>query len=426
MNNMKVKNMLNNHKGSALFFGLMIVLAMSILAAGFISMVLTEAKNTERSNAQLTAMNVAEAGIELGIWEVMHGGADYLAADGWTAQAVPTSNRAFLFDNAGNRIGEYNIEITNTGIFTIQCTAGVPDLNNPSSQPQVVVVTLESEPLFKKSLLAKDKVELDDGVLIDSYNSGPLGDQPYGGANVLSNGDIATESTSNDKLKIGDFVLVKGDAYVGVGGNPADVIDYSGTGSITGSEIVSTETANLPSVVAPVGLPDEGNLTAAFGTKTISSSGYYDKITVAAFGKLVIDSDCTIYVKKLNVVAFSKIEIQNDAKVNIIVEEDFNIVAFAALDNLSGDTANLAVYAMDSANDINLLGAVSVDGTFYAPESDFRLGSGASFRGAVMAKKIRVEDWAAIHFDEALMTRPTAPNTGRVEVSRWQTKDYSP
>ncbi|MBU1045350.1 MAG: hypothetical protein KJ915_13255 [Candidatus Omnitrophica bacterium] len=417
-----MKKQRKKNSGSALFFGLMIVVVMAVLSSVFLSMVLTEMKNTERSNSAANALSVAEAGIEFAIWEVMHDGADYAAADGWTAQAVPTTNRAFLLDNAGNRIGEYSVNITNTGIFTIECRAGVPDLTNPSSDRQIVKVTLKSEPLFKKSILAVDKIELDNGVLIDSYDSGPLGDQPYGGANVLSNGDIGTESTGNDDIKIGDTVLVKGDAYVGVGGNPTDVIDYSGTGSITGSELISSEAANFPSVVAPVGLPNEGDLNVMFGTKTISSSGQYNKITVAAFGKLVIDSDCTIYVDKLNVVAFSKIEIQNDAKVNIIVEDHFNVVAFAALDNLSGDTANLAVYAMDSTNKINLLGAVSIDGTVYAPNSDFKLGALAVFRGAVMAKKVEIENWAAIHFDESLMTRTTAPNSGKVEVSHWQTK----
>ncbi len=416
-----------NNKGSALFFGLIVISVLAILSVGFIAMVVTEARNTERFIAGINAIDVAEAGLEYGIWEILHNSANYDPLEGWVLDSavspVTQSKQDFLSDSAGNQIGEYEVTISkpSSEIFTIVAVAGIPNLTVPESIQRTVQVSLVGEPLFEKAITGFNDINLSVGVFIDSYDD-DLG--AYGGANRSDQGHICTDSIADDAIHIRNFVLVKGDVVVGVGGIPADVIKYNVFGQITGTERVATEPTPSPSIQAPTGLPDRGTLTVAWGqTKTISSSGEYDNIEVKWGATLNITADATIYVKNdFNVKHLSAVKVLNDADVDIIVGKTFEVAAGCLIKNSSGDAANLAVFGLDSATSINIIGLCSVEGTFYAPNASFNSGGLVSIFGAVTAQHVNVGELALFHFDESLMRRPAVPSTGRSKAIDWHTK----
>jgi len=417
---MKITKNLNN-KGSVLVLGLIIVIALGILSMGFLAMMVTESRNSERSNSGLSSMNVAEAGLEYGIWEVIHNGGQFSSAKGWSSLSVPTSRQAFLEDNNNVRIGEYRVNVDNpAGVLTITATGGVPDLT-AGSVLQTVQVIVTNEPLFNRGMTGIKGISMTSGVLVDSYD---FTQGAYGGANQGSHGDIATDSIVNDAVLIGDAVLVKGDVYVGPGGNPTDVIDYQGSGQITGSENVSSDPTPVPPVQVPTGLPDRGTLNVGFfQTKTISSSGQYDDINVALGGTLNITADAKIYVKdEFNVVLGGTVNVKNGADVDVIVGKKYNVALLSTVNNESQDPVNFAMYGLPTCTNINIIGLCSVYGTFYAPAAQMATGLAVRVLGAATADGIFAGVLAGFHYDESLARRASAPSSGNPQIVRWQTK----
>lgn len=425
--NIPAKSSFKNHtqKGSALVLALISVITLGTLSAVSAGLILNENVNSERSNNMVMAMNVAEAGMDYALWEILHGGNDF---SGWTDSGSDKVLTATLQTNGGINVGEYTITLDPTVVpVVVQCTGYYPNSASPIAQRTVQVKFAERN-LFTKALYGLQEVDFSANSLVDSYDHtiapyDPLapGSEGHIGCNSITAGAIDTDA---------DGIQINGNVTVGVGGT-SDVV--SDTSKVTGTITAATSPAYAPSVAIPT--PDSdygGSLTIPVGT-TANISDYsltpgeifkVDKLTLNNSAQLVFDQDVTLYVDgQVSMKNNSKMIIQNGVKVEIISADTYSCNATASIDTESGDPIDFTIYLLDTADRVSFVGDITLIGTIYAPNSECKFQGATEIFGGVTANYIRLQSGhtGQFHYDVSLATRDGAPSAG-MGIRNWQTK----
>ena len=98
------------------FIFIITVITMAVLltlAGVHLTMTLSEQRLTARTYRDVLAINLAEAGIELAIWEFNYGGADFLTSDGWSGTDPVTLTVNAFTDSDGTVMGDFTVTVTN-------------------------------------------------------------------------------------------------------------------------------------------------------------------------------------------------------------------------------------------------------------------------------------------------------------------------
>ncbi len=132
-------------------------------------------------------------------------------------------------------------------------------------------------------MAADDRLRLSDRAIVDSYDSS-LG--PYGGANVSSRAAVSTNATSNDVLVVASNAQLSGDAYCGVGGDPAIAMQINGL--VSGTRSSMSTNVFMPANGAPSGMP------ASQGNKVYLSNRTWN--SDQKFKSLSLLGNCTVWV----------------------------------------------------------------------------------------------------------------------------------
>ena len=272
---------------------------------------------------------------------------------------------------------------------------------------------------YDMAIFGDDEIYMDSNACTDSYSSSQ---GAYGGSNIGTNGDAGTNSTGSDDLELKSNTCVQGDAIVGPGGNPSNVIHLDGGASISGSQSAAGSAKDLPQVSAPSGLPDQGSIDisgncphgvndshphAATATQTISSDGKYSEIKIDSNDCLRIDTsggDITLEVGKLEIKSNGHIDITGGGKVTMYVTDDvFYVDGSAKIHHNSLDPSKLEIFGTDGCNgDIDFKSDNNFYGTIYARKAHFKMDSSGNFYGAVIAEKIDLKSNAQVHYDSDL------------------------
>ena len=130
-----------NQKGAVLIFSLIVVSALLVLSGAYLSMIISENRLVSRSYNSTVAINLAEAGVERAIWELIHSGGDFLDSEGWSGTDSKTISDS-LQTAEGNTIGEYAITVTYLSGSNpeIEATGFVPNQSSPKARRSVKVV----------------------------------------------------------------------------------------------------------------------------------------------------------------------------------------------------------------------------------------------------------------------------------------------
>ncbi|MEM6749552.1 MAG: LamG domain-containing protein [Planctomycetota bacterium] len=200
-----------------------------------------------------------------------------------------------------------------------------------------------------------DKLTLTNNGVIDSYDSS-MGD--YGGSNQGSNASVGTNSTSSNDIEI-DGGQIRGNVYVGPGGNPSSVIDTSGGGSVTGSTgAQSASTAVEPP--SPPSLPSHtGNQTFSGGSHTIGSSGsdtlvHYNRLTIENGAQVTIRGDVVLAINNTFELKDGDIELDAGATLTIWANHNVTIENGSTINDDSSRTEDLALYVYGNNRNLNL------------------------------------------------------------------------
>jgi len=286
---------------------------------------------------------------------------------------------------------------------------------------KTVRATLGIKSVFDHAILSKDRIVLMPKTTVTGYNSDDLTDTDIDIA-------IGTVSTESDRIPIGPGTVIDGDVFVGVGGDPNDVIGAGGT--ITGDKYALPAEPEFPQI-APPPLPDMGfGLYTKGATMMISpaDSGQYTDLTALAAGGSVGRIEVTGGPVVLHVTG----DIQLGNQCELAVQPDAALILYVDGNILSGNGSSISyegqptrpkhlqIYATgDGPQSFDLKAKSNWSGVVYAPDVDIQVMAKGDIYGSLVANNVDFKSGGTIYYDEALK-KVSADETGiYFVVKRW-------
>ena len=383
-------------EGIALVITLMVMTILLLMGTAFLSISSTETLIAINERNRLQAFHLAEAGAEraiaeLGANDTYPGTVDTALGPGTYGIAVSTPPPPA---NPDQRL------VTGTGCVR-DCLALV------RAMAQVEVLVQKTSP-FQRALAGLQLVELEDRVVVDSYDSAQ---GPYNPATAGAEGHIA----SNGNITLLTNNTVKGDAQAG--------------GSITlgaGSTITGSVVQGFPTVNAGATIPYPPCSPIVPG---INPPGAYNGVTCDLF----VDGGDTVTLDE-GTYAFNKVALGPGAKlalsggpVTIYMTDQFT-AGNGAVINTSKEPTKLLIFSSYDGTDGNGTDAIMMaagSGEFYGGiyalngEVEFN-GGGWQIYGAIVGKYLDIEDDTLVHYDLALAQLSTPADRFRPLASTWR------
>jgi len=411
-----------NNRGVALIITYMVVAVLTILSAAFLARAISE-KDSARRNAYSThALWLAEAGIQKAIWELNSNNcADFKQC---ILQSVCSSCSAcssvskcltgtLTYGDFSAQVDSLNTTITSTGYY--------PSSSDSNLMQRTVTVYLASDSPFNYGVFAKGSIGLSENVTIDSYDSSKGN---YGGSNVKSNGDLGTNSTSDEAIELSNNVTVKGDVSTGSGGTVDSGENVTVTGSTTHDNNIDVPSVSVPSSLSS--LTSGGALSVAKkDTTTLSAGSYkYTSITLGEKSTLSITGAVNLYLTSTSSALTSTnngtISIASGASLTVYVN---GVVAFdnnVTINNSSKTPSNFVLYSTYSgSNGVTVENNGGMYGVVYAPDTDVSISNNGIVYGAVIGKTIEASNNAYVHYDEKV-TALASSSSSSYTMSNWQ------
>ena len=403
-------------------FVLITVLTLSFLLFGlamsYADILLSERRLVQASFNSLGTQGLAEAGIEQAMWEYNYNSALFT---GWSGTTTKTKTVTGFTDSSGTSLGNYSISVdTSANIITSSST-----YTNAygASLLSVLKAKASPEPMFSSGIFADGAIQLKKAATINSYNSTT---GQYGGSNILTNGDVATNSGAIPAVTFTTGSVISGD--VGTGS----------TGTVSGSSMVTGAISNnfsktMPNndtlYASPIALCLATPSLGSRGSGTINSAGYYryTDITLGMSDTLTVaPGSGTVYLylggsaTALNMAKTSNIRVSSGNLVVLIagaidIDKDCTISyttnSITHTSNPQGlNTANLTLVGTSACTSVSVDKNFLLSGTLSIPNAPFSSeDKDLKIYGAIIADSFDVKKEAEIHYDENLGTNgPTS------------------
>ena len=409
-------------RGSILVITILLSFMTLLLATPLLTKISGQYRITNKSFRQITAFNLAEAGVERAIWELNHGTIIDWEGDAESRTLMISSFQA----DDGTEVGDISITVLNLqgGNPVIESTGRVSHIgsNDLEKYIRVVLEEIETDSLFDYGIFGKRGLEMSGNALVDSYDSR---EGVYGGENVTDLGQIGTNATDDDALFLRNNVEVNGDAVVGPGANPDDVIEISGNSIITGEMTALIEEKTFPSVIPPSNLTWREELILETNEIVeISESGMYSKLIFQSNSKIRITSDCILYVTDdFTMMSQSQLEIAEGVTLALYLGGTFYQSSNSQINNLSLDPTKVQIYGTETfISEMTWESNSSFYGAIYVPDSKVLYNSNADFYGSIIADTMKIDSNAGLHYDLALMNLGSIYTTvtSTYKIKSWQ------
>jgi len=389
-------------RGQAMLIAMLLLILLGGLGAVAATRCVHETQLIRRHVGASRAFWAAEAGLQRAFWDIVNNDCRSMKEAG-TEVLCEACNRC----GDGNRVlagglagGAYLVVVHKDDPHIISTGSSGSGAGMPPYQRRIEV-ELGVAPLFGYGAFSKDSIILRNNVLIDSYDS-RQGD--YGGQNVGTQGNIATNSAATDAVTVGSDSEVKG-----------SVVKEAGIG------------------MDPVVVPDVLQASPSLGTlalfnsqaKVLSGGDYkYSKIVMADNSALSVTGDVSIYLTDSPAISSgtnNQVVINDGASLKIYIEGAVALTPDLVLKNLSGKPQNFIIYSRYAgANGVVISGGTDFKGAVYAPDTDIVVGPKTSVFGALAGKTVTVSAKAKIHFDQSLSK--VANPTSAASLHNWQEK----
>ena len=415
-----------NERGSMLVMSLLVSALFVTFSAGYLGLLAVEARNTEKAHRSNLALHVAESGVEEAIWEISYNNKTFASANGWSG-TNPKTKTSSLTTSSGKNLGSYTVTVTDpTGTAPVVSSTGSALYQSSTlaeSRTVKVALIAPSSQTYTRAVFVSRLVEMYSTSCTDSFDSR---NGPYSVTNKGTDGDVGTNSTAGGQIHMYSNSMIKGDAVVGVGGEPNTVIQKSETASISGTKSALSSEVIIPSIPAPTGLTVMGSLNYDDNSDhPISSSGQYTNFVINGNSSVTISGNTKIFVTgefRMD----SNAELNIAGNVELYVEGSFLANSNTTINNLTQDPTKLKIYGIDALVDhgdtagIRLFSNTVTYATVHAKNSTVDLNSNAGIYGAVMAKNVYMRSNSCVHYDVAL---GAAGSSGSIAaVSTWQEK----
>lgn len=424
-------------RGSAVITVLILAAVTAVIASGFIFRSAQEAKLANRSFYQAVALNLAEAGIEEGLFAINTSGCN--STNGWAvASDSATSYVKSISDIAlAQGTGAIYVRVDNPlGPNTTVVAAGVADLPRQPRLVKQLRVSTSQRHIWGNGLVAKGKITFSGNNIIDSYDSN-VGVY-NSGTNRSDKATVATTSTDLDPVTLSSNASIYG--YVATGGD-APVVGTNGriygattpSGTLVDTTRIRTDfTANLPDVTAPTGtstalakvtasitLPRSGDLPNASGrylytTSEIKLSGS-DAVNIVGPVDLIVTGNVDTSGNAMISVTGStaKLNLYSPGAINLTgngMQNNTNVPASATVWGTAPSTG--------ATQSVKIAGNGSFTGTLYAPNADVALTGNGDTSGAIVCKTLTAGGNGMFHYDVRLAD-VTSPLDQALRLTSW-------
>jgi len=371
-------------RGIALFIVLIVILVLTMAAGAFILLSLNEVRIARQQNNSTRAFYIAEAGAEDAISELLVD-MSYTGESGTVfgeGRYDVTVSRPDPDDHPRRR------QIDSIGYI------GSTDVTTPGIQTRHVRIIADFSGAFSFDYAVFGDIDVDLGGngLTDSYDSD---EGPYSEESSGEDGDVGSNGIAASTIRLVGNSVIKGDAIVGVGGDPEVAIDLQEEASVTGDKTAVTAAVDLPAVSIPSGLTEREGLHITNETVTLDGGIYwYSSLKITGQGRLELSADTTIYLS-------GGLEIAGNGIAT------------------SGDIPSNLTFMVASSETVKFSGQADFYGAVYAPESRIMVpGSGRMF-GSIIGSTVDITGGGGVHYDEKL-GRDEGAGGSIVDIVSWQ------
>lgn len=406
-------------RGTILIAAIIVMIAMLIMAIPFLFKLSVQQRTSEKGFRSVSALFLAEAGVERAIWELNYGS--------WAGKEDLTSNLTMAINDIaaynGQILGDSGIKVMpfnyDDSTRVVETSGSLRHIGS-SYVIRTVKVILEKtlgEPLFTWALFADEGITLDSNALIDSYDS-RIG--KYGDGNTGSDGNIATNATESGSIILGSNASVSGDATAGEGSDPDTAITTLSNSKIIGDRLALPEELDLPFVPPPAGLPNCGIFwIGSDDHETISQSGQYSSFVMDSNAQVTITADVSLYITgDFSLLSNAKLYIAAGASAEIWVGGNIKLDSNTILGNLSQDPTKLLIYGTETAEYAEWNSNNAFYGAVYMPATYIENNSNAQIYGAFVGRYYYQSSNAQIHYDNRL-SAVMRPGSGKYKVKSW-------
>lgn len=406
-------------RGIAMVLVVVAVAMALILSLSFLSTQATTTGIAHNVSNHSQARHIAESGMNLAIAEIKANASwrDDHPNGAWTTAQTLLGGTFIVtvedgIDTDGDGIVDGDGDLTDD--TTEPVTISVKGTFDGMTHTARAIITGGSGPLLLQTAAVADKVETKKGI-VDSWDSSKGSYLSTKSSNAV----VSTNSKSKNKLKVKDNGIIKGDVFVGVGGNTNQVVEVSKGGSITGSKNNLTAQVTIPGVVAPDIGASVGNLSYSSGLTIISSDVYCDSFKISGSAIVKITGHRTIVANgEFNMKDSAQIQIAPDSSLNLyvgsITEKPKLKIEGSAKINATTDQPHLVIVYNVSKERLEIKGSSQVYALFVMPSAELKVMDTAQLFGASRTRNLKVEGNGQYHLD----VRPSSVMTALTYIDR--------
>ncbi len=261
----------------------------------------------------------------------------------------------------------------------------------------------ESEPDegFSPGVAVRNSIAWGGGnICIDSYRSsrGPY-DPTQSGAEAV----VCVNAIGTNVISLWSSAVIRGDAYIGPGGNPTTGIATWGASQITGRREALTTAVEIPALSAPTGPPFDGTPEPAVELvasqmQTIDSDRYIEGISLWGSSVLAVQGHVTIVLEQgLQTSSLAELRILPGSSLTLYAGGDVDISGSSALNGMSADPFRLRVKMIGNGKSFRMNTNAVACAVLQNPQGSVSISSQAQFFGKIQARSL--EGGGRIHVD---------------------------
>lgn len=419
----------SSKRGSVLALAIIVIVLLFTAGLGMLQLGLQARVFATRTSNAIAAQTAADAGLTNAIWTLNQNvQADYSNNDlpAQTDQSLANCSADFsyevaIYDNSGAQPGgaEESEEEAGIGSLPVTTRYTIKCVGSSGNAQRTVYATVKLQGLFEYAILAQGDISLMPNTLVSGFNSSDPDDTDV-------DVKIGTTSIEADSIPLGPGTVVEGDVFVGVGGDPSEVIGEGGT--ITGQTFALTEEISFPVITVPA-LPYIGTTISAKGSTVTfgpDDSGTYKEIKLSSQsgdpGVLeIVGGKVLLHIEDdIDLGNSAEIIIRPDSWLVLYVDGDITMGNSAGFVNENTPVSTLKIFATgDGDQTFELKAKSSVFGVVYAPDADVELYPKTDLYGAIVANNISIKSGGAFYYDEALRDVSPDDEGARFVIEKW-------
>lgn len=442
---MKNSPFTSKNRGAILIVALILAVLSGIAVASYIRLGKTSMQLSNRSFYANAAVNLAETGLEQGMWSLNQSMANNSDAwSGWTIN-VNRASRTFSGEDYGqNTTGSVTVVVDRyNGIGGVPILYSRARISPPdgAALEKWLKVELRKRGRFVNGLVAKNQIVFNgNNASVDSWNSDPDKNPGtpavnYGPGVRRDNGTVASVSILVNSVLVNNSDIwgfaATGGAQPQVGNNGSILgadSAVAGYAKVDPRRISTDFTADFDAVQAPttgVGIPAI-NGTTVLGTAGVTETYRVPSISLGGNNKtLTLRGDVTLVItatagqSAISVTGQGGIVLEAGAKVTIYTAGDIKIAGNGLL-NTNADPGSCILYGTSTSTtlqDVQIAGNGALKAAAYVPNGDLKINGNGDVMGAFVATDITLVGNAAFHYDEALAELDTGSPYG---INKWQ------